>query len=108
MTGQTTARAAGGSELAVAWVQMSGLTEPVTVLFEPGMTWEQYVNSEYVVHAVQSGSATPRKFGFEIGGGQVKFSAMSPGYTYVSYTAWGSPLNSSDQIEANHTYGETT
>ena len=47
MTGQTTARAAGGSELAVAWVKYVNEGLEMVIAFEEGMTWEQWLNSDY-------------------------------------------------------------
>ena len=46
MTGRTTARAAGGAQVQLAYiVDSAGKT---TVVFEPGMTWGDYIASKYV------------------------------------------------------------
>ena len=52
MTGRTTARAAGGSELAVAWVRYgsSANNAKFPIVFEEGMTWAQWGQSEYYLY----------------------------------------------------------
>lgn len=60
MTGRTTARAAGGSELAVAWVR-HGSGAKIPIVFEDGMTWAQWGQSEYYLYFEDS------RTGYEFG-----------------------------------------
>lgn len=47
MTGQTTARAAGGGAVQLAYLVDSAFGK-TTVVFEQGMTWADYIASKYV------------------------------------------------------------
>lgn len=109
MTGQTTARAAGGSELAVAWVRYgSSANNPkIPIVFEDGMTWAQWQGSEYYLYYMDTYS----KYSFGL-----SFSATSNRITCMWMAAQNSLwdpdnlryVDRNDPIRAGLIYNTTT
>ena len=91
MTGQTTARAAGGAQVQLAYIVDS--VGKTTVVFEPGMTWGDYIASKYVTQIDVAG----RKTGFweDPDNGWVQF-YTGMGYRYVALQ--GSGIQSTDEL----------
>ena len=52
MTGESNAKRGGGSNLAVAWVSRGSLANSAKfpIVFEEGMTWAQWGQSEYYLY----------------------------------------------------------
>lgn len=74
MTGQTTARGAGGDGLKHIAISRSGIASRgcVHVFFEPGMTWREFVDEQYTLGSAVNGALDfTVSFGYvrvEIGG----------------------------------------
>ena len=100
MTGRTTARAAGGSELAVAWVELS-TTTVIPFVFEPGMTWSEYVRSGYRLYSLND--STLNRFGLTISGTSAGIYNCDRDLKLLTKTD-GTTIHSSTQIEPNYTY----
>lgn len=68
-SGQTSAAAAGGGNYDVAWLDYVWNTDDTfPFVFQPGMTWGQYIDSEYRLYYDYT-----YQFGFAPAGNNIKF-----------------------------------
>ena len=68
-SGQTNAAAAGGGNYDVAWLNYIWNTDDTfPFVFQPGMTWGQYIDSEYRLYYEDT-----YRFGFVLDGNYIRF-----------------------------------
>ena len=102
MTGQTTARAAGGgSSLKTAFVSSHQTLVPV--VFEEGTTWRGYINSDYRLYYSGSGGT------FGVAGDAMASRVMMYWINGVNYVSENySTVDLDAQIKPDFTYDTTT
>ena len=103
MTGNTSAASSGGgSNIAIAWFDTTG-SNIIPIVFEPGMTWGEYVNSDYLLYSKVS--YNNNRFGFAVDGDQINFYNCGSSYSMVADD--GAGVQPNEQIKPNYTYGTT-